>query len=257
MSFIDVAAPRVKHANQYTYRPKSTLRSRASPVKRTTTADHDHHVPLHSLPALSTAPIVHHNARGKHPREAATVVEPNGWGLPDHLKHLANLLPTLLPTPIAVPYHPLPLPAVATGTTTSTTAPLPPLTESTRDEAGDHNDDVPTHFEAPTRIRFPTRRITMPEMKKRSKHVLEFMTRIQIEMSERERRVEGLEQMTRREAGDVEMEGVVVDGGGDEVIGEGGVKEGVGAESLRMMDELTKVRFHYSLFIPLPSLLGL
>lgn len=43
-----------------------------------------------------------------------------------------------------------------------------------------------TQLEAPTRVKFPGKRITMPEMKKRSRIMLEYIARMQLEMSERE-----------------------------------------------------------------------
>lgn len=81
-----------------------------------------------------------------------------GWGMPDHLRHLAHLLPAPAPSPLSI--------------------------VSLADPS------EPPSIEAPTKVRFPGKRVTMPEMRKRARAVLEFVTRVQLEMSERDRRWE-------------------------------------------------------------------
>ncbi|KAL8283300.1 hypothetical protein RQP46_005710 [Phenoliferia psychrophenolica] len=50
----------------------------------------------------------------------------------------------------------------------------------------------PTKRVATTRVKFPNKRMTLPEMKKRARTVLEFLSRYQVEASERDRRNEAL-----------------------------------------------------------------
>jgi hypothetical protein len=132
--------------------------------------------------------------------------------MPDHLKHLSHLLPTPTPTPLVVP----------APTTYSMSA-----------------QGVEQLYEQPTKVRFPNKRMTMPEMKKRARNVLEYLGRVEVEMSERaERRAllkkagEVQERERRREAGeDV----------GDEVVEssrEGEKKEQ--SETVKAMDALTR-----------------
>ncbi|KAI5477551.1 hypothetical protein MNV49_006139 [Pseudohyphozyma bogoriensis] len=158
------APPRAKHPNQYTYRPKNgpavARAPRASPVKRGHGVD---------------------GVRNQRTRDW-TPQESHGWGLPDHLKHLAHLLPSPAPLPIAVP--------VSSKSSESSSS-------STNSVAGPSHGAVSsptleTHLEAPTRVRFPNKRMTMPEMKKRARNVMDYLARIQIEMSDRERRQEYL-----------------------------------------------------------------
>lgn len=76
--------------------------------------------------------------------------------MPDHLRHLANLLPSQSPPPLSIVS----------------------LVDPTE----------PPSLESATRVRFPGKRVTMPEMRKRARTVLEFVTKVQLEMSERDRR---------------------------------------------------------------------
>lgn len=172
-------------------------------------------------------PIAHpHPAKVRQAREPAAIVEVNAWGLPDHLKHLAHLLPTLSPAPLELP-----------------------ASAETMDA-----DDPPPQLEPPTRVRFPTKRITMPEMKKRAKHVLEYMAKLQVDMSEKERRSEntlaadlGSKDSPSTLSSSPALDFGLISATLDQPLGDDGadasvsVLDGICAGSLKMMDNLTKV----------------
>ena len=90
------------------------------------------------------------------PLSGAAAQAVSDWGMPDHLRHLAHLLPDTPPTPLSI---------------SSLVDPSEPPT-----------------VEPPTKVRYPGKRVTMPEMRKRARAVLEFVAKVQIEMSERDRR---------------------------------------------------------------------
>ncbi|GAA5890466.1 hypothetical protein JCM8208_004882 [Rhodotorula glutinis] len=152
---------RAKHPNQYTYRPKNgqpaPTRAPKSPAKR-----------AHAVAAATaSAPIPELNGRaatasaGSNPAMATY-----GWGLPEHLKHLAHLLPSQSPQPLIV--------------TSAVDPSLPPVAETS------------------TKVRFPGKRVTMPEMRKRARTVLDFVQKVQVEMVERQRRWELLRDVNER-----------------------------------------------------------
>jgi hypothetical protein len=144
--------------------------------------------------------------------------------MPDHLRHLQHLLPSPVPRPLAVPSR---IDAALAVDTTN------------------EDDARPTHFEPPTKVRFPNKRMTMPEMKKRARNVLEYLARIQIEMSERERRSELLAAGAAAASGSSGSSARV---GGATPRAAGGAGAGMDAggeattnsESMMMMDSLTK-----------------
>jgi hypothetical protein len=55
------------------------------------------------------------------------------------------------------------------------------------------NGETPTHYEAPTKIRYPTKRMTIGEMRKRVRNLLEFVGRVQGEEDKRGERAKLLE----------------------------------------------------------------
>ncbi|ORY89694.1 hypothetical protein BCR35DRAFT_156736 [Leucosporidium creatinivorum] len=218
------APARAKHPNQYTYRPKNgaggTSRpGRASPVKRSTKdsasskgdSAYNGGGGSTSGGAAFLGGVVENLIRSQRPRDWTP--QEGGWGMPDHLKHLSHLLPTPTPTPLVVP----------APTTYSMSA-----------------QGVEQLYEQPTKVRFPNKRMTMPEMKKRARNVLEYLGRVEVEMSERaERRAllkkagEMQERERRREAGED-----VGDEPMDESGGEGEKREE--SETVKAMDALTR-----------------
>ncbi|BGP08930.1 putative histone deacetylase complex subunit cti6 [Rhodotorula toruloides] len=153
---------RGKHPNQYTYRGRGGHGAHGrgggrSPIKRG---------------GASHASFSSHGngeasgSSGKNGTGAATSSGAFGWGLPEHLRHLAPLLPSQSPQLLEVP---------------SVVDPTAPPT-----------------LEPPTKVRFPGKRVTMPEMRKRARTVLEFVTKVQVEMSERDKRWEVLRDANER-----------------------------------------------------------
>jgi len=152
---------RAKHPNQYTYRPKNgqpaPTRAPKSPVKR-----------AHAVAAAtSSAPAPDFIGRAAAaPTSSNPSLTTFGWGMPEHLKHLAHLLPSQSPQPLVV--------------TSAVDPSVPPVAEPS------------------TKVRFPGKRVTMPEMRKRARTVLDFVQKVQVEMVERQRRWELLRDVNER-----------------------------------------------------------
>ncbi|KAK4054354.1 Histone deacetylase complex subunit [Microbotryomycetes sp. JL221] len=164
---IDSAAPvaaaptpaRGKHPNQYTYRPKNgapTAKARASPVKRIKDVGGAHN---------GEGSRGNFGSGSSHRRDA---VSEGGWGMPDHLKHLIHLLPSPQPRPLIV--------AAPIGSSLSS------------------NGQDQMLYSTPTRVKFPHKRMTLPEMKKRARHMLDYLSKVQLDMSEKDKRNEVLRQ---------------------------------------------------------------
>lgn len=95
------------------------------------------------------------------------------WAMPEYLLHLKHLLPASNPSPLAVPtFDPL------------------RAAESEVDEAA-----LSTVQELPTRIRYPAKRMSLPEMKKRSKNMIDYLAKVQNDMSDRNRRQQMLNRL--------------------------------------------------------------
>jgi hypothetical protein len=60
-------------------------------------------------------------------------------------------------------------------------------------EAAINNGETPTHLEPPTRVRYPTKRMTIGEMRKRVRNLLEYVGRVQAEEDKRAERAKLLE----------------------------------------------------------------
>ncbi|KAK4054139.1 Histone deacetylase complex subunit [Microbotryomycetes sp. JL201] len=152
---------RGKHPNQYTYRPKTAgpgAKARASPVKRSKDAGNGE-----SGGGGNGGRAVGGGGSGR--RDGASE---GGWGMPDHLKYLAHLLPTPQPRPLVIP-------------------------GPAQSSMSSNGQDVMA-YSTPTRVKFPHKRMTLPEMKKRVRHVLDHLSRVRVEMSERDERNEVLNQ---------------------------------------------------------------
>ncbi|WVQ73141.1 hypothetical protein IAR50_002705 [Cryptococcus sp. DSM 104548] len=187
-----------KHPNQYTYRPKppSSVAPAASPSRRmgTTPIPSSSAAPLHHehgtrrAGALASAPVVF------HPLSVESANHLN-WHLPDHLIPFAEALPSDHPEALEVP-----APRVM--------AYLPrnhyhnqqygPFTES-RDEQGrlrlpavqqprETVGHQTTQLEPPARIKFPAKRVTSVDIKKRIRTMLEFVGKHQVNEGNRVKR---------------------------------------------------------------------
>lgn len=204
----DASASKPRHPNQYTYRKDRN--GAAVPNGQKTGSSSTSNLTSHS-PSPSPSKGKTENARRAAAREGGSQVGTPApgdaigtssrgghqtssiqWGLPEHLIHLAYLLP-----------HSGPLPATARGTGSAIengsanggkkTATVSGHTSSgTSPPAGAA---FPTPFrvvssiESSTKVRFPSRRMTMGEMRKRVRNIGEYVTRSQIEAVEREKRM--------------------------------------------------------------------
>ncbi|PWZ02622.1 hypothetical protein BCV70DRAFT_3362 [Testicularia cyperi] len=123
------------------------------------------------------------------------------WGLPEHLTHLAYLLP--------VGAIRSSLPSTSKGAATGSSSLSKRTSNNLYLAAPGTGTSTPTHFgllppagtaspapfrivssiESSTKVRFPGRRMTMGEMRKRVRNIGEYVTRSQIEAVEREKRM--------------------------------------------------------------------
>jgi hypothetical protein len=160
MSALALANSKSKHPNQYTYRPKGGQLGGPQPPKM-------HPSPSKKPPTAAEArKFANANVRAGTPvnAQAATIgtVGTLSWGLPDHLVPFAHVLPTIAPEPLELM---TPRPINNKGIITP-----------------DHlNEERQTHFEQPSKVKYPGKRMTVGEMKKRVRSVLEYVGRIQIE----------------------------------------------------------------------------
>jgi len=99
----------------------------------------------------------HLEAQQRQQQQAVEAVLSEGWGLPDHLSYLDYLLPTPLPQPLVI----------------ENLAPDGSAIKS---------------FETPARVKFPSKRSTIADLRKRSKHLVDYLQKVQIECSDREKR---------------------------------------------------------------------
>jgi hypothetical protein len=163
-------APKAKHPNQYTYRPKGPGQP-----------DHPPPLPIskiHNSPVKKTNPdvvtrkvAVFKEPRGSTPAAASSkadtptvAIGPFTWGLPDHLSAFGSLLPETTPSALEV-FTPVPRPS-----------------KQAREPAAVKLD---SHLEPPHKVRYPAKRMTVAEMKKRVRSMLEFVGRIQVEEGKR------------------------------------------------------------------------
>ncbi|GAA5929152.1 uncharacterized protein JCM15063_004067 [Sporobolomyces koalae] len=200
-----------KHPNQYTYRAKNgpaattstgARNPRASPTKRAHQTDSTNG----SVAPTAAAAVTKANAKGKDKAIPAALVLGEkdrerlqwaselgihlGWAMPEHLKHLAHLLPSAIPEPIHVP----------TPTSTSAACTSNPYNvypehseqfDPNRASSASDGGNL-THFEPPTKVRFPGKRVTMPEMRKRVKTMVEYLDKVRQELAGREKKDEVL-----------------------------------------------------------------
>ena len=121
------------------------------------------------------------------------------WGLPEHLNHLSHLLPTKNPELLSIK--------------------IP-------NNKNENDNDIVVMKEMPTRVKFPGKRMTIGEMKRRVRSVLEYVGRVQIEAADRRERVLDHRSSSSSSNGN---------GNGDKA-----------SESIQMLDDLTRelIRFN-------------
>lgn len=196
---VDDASGKAKHPNQYTYRQKERtgagsnaaafgLPSQSpspSPSKHRLAATESSRKTLRGAVAEgSSAGSRAGTPAGDREVSASRLPNPGApWGMPDHLAHLAYLLPTAQPEPLS-----LSLP------TSKGAAPRSAASAAASNPTGANLGASPQPFgmatllEPATKVRFPGKRMTLGEMRKRVRIIGEYVTRTQVEAVERGRR---------------------------------------------------------------------
>ncbi|OCF37237.1 hypothetical protein I317_00038 [Kwoniella heveanensis CBS 569] len=249
-----------KHPNQYTYRPKppSTMPVPVvpSPARRTgggtpappaPPAHHDHGT--RRAGALAAAPVIYHPLN----EDAANHLS---WHLPDHLSAFGDLLPSVNPVALEVP-----APRVLSylprnhfhsqhyGPFSEERDPDGKLVLPEEPPGREPVGDKSTQLDPPARPRYPVKRITTAEMKKRVRNVLEYVGRVQVEEGKRQERAKllGIEIKTAKpsdQAAHVDGEGDInmsaADPIGEKTSGSGSTPLPESTKSMQLMDELTR-----------------
>lgn len=168
----------IKQPNQYTYKrggPGSRGGMKGSPSKRA---------------ALAAAAEARH---GKHRDDTPSTYEdwinqPPSWGIPDHLSHLSHLLPSQSPLPLQVTKF------ISSPNNSAAPSPITPQGESgTVEQAVESAPSTPaitisSSLEPSAKIRFPSRRMSIAEMRKRAKSMLDYLARVQVDTVDRSNR---------------------------------------------------------------------
>lgn len=272
----DASASKPRHPNQYTYRNKDRNGAAAASNGQKTGSSSTSNLTSHSPSPSPSKGRVEHARRAAARDNGSQIGTPapgesgasgrgghatssTQWSLPEHLTHLAYLLPYAsgrVPGLAAENGSTKKGSASSSGQTSS--VPSPPASSS-----------FPTPFqvissiESSTKVRFPSRRMTMGEMRKRVRNIGEYVTRSQIEAVEREKRMKLLgivppyrdEMDEEDEAGAEAMQDNVknVDAAGADgsADGEAATEGSAPAKveqlplSMRLMEELTRELIHF------------
>ncbi|WVW84766.1 hypothetical protein I302_106801 [Kwoniella bestiolae CBS 10118] len=246
-----------KHPNQYTYRkppsaipqpppaaPSPARRVAAStPVPIAQPAQHEHGT--RRAGALAAVPVIYHPLTPESANHLS-------WFLPDHLSAFADLLPSANPDALEVPaprvlsylprnhYHNQRYGPFSEERDENGKLVLPDE-PSGREVVGDQDR---TQLDPPARPRYPVKRITTAEMKKRVRNVLEYVGRVQVEEGKRQERARSLGiKLHKSHGGDVDGDGDVTmeetrePSFGEEVTGSPLPEQ---TKSMQLMDELTR-----------------
>ncbi|SPO20066.1 uncharacterized protein UTRI_00460_B [Ustilago trichophora] len=206
----DSSASKPRHPNQYTYRNKDR-NGAAVPNGQKTGSSSTSNLTSHS-PSPSPSKGRAENARRAAARENGSQIgtpapgdslgtssrgahqtSTTQWGLPEHLTHLAYLLPNA-----GSRHGPYRSSGLATENGSANGGKKGSSSSSSASNGGPSppgGPSFPTPFqvlssiESSTKVRFPSRRMTMGEMRKRVRNIGEYVTRSQIEAVEREKRM--------------------------------------------------------------------
>jgi hypothetical protein len=176
------AGSKLKHPNQYTYRGgppagnntvtnlASNNSNKPSPVKNARGSEHG---PRKSAPQSSRV--------GAAQNQSPSPV-PLSYNVPDHFSHLVPLLPHPTPQGISVPIRVELVPTAAETIEGDVSA---------EGDGSVHTRVVP-QTEKGVKVRWPPKRTTIGEMRRRVRAMMEYVSRAQLDAGERERRVEML-----------------------------------------------------------------
>lgn len=174
-----------RHANQYTYRRQETPASALPPRAR------DARRGARETGSRGGTPLPEGGARGA------------GNVLPEHLAHLAHLVP----------------PASGPGGAARAAEPAPDASPASPSLGGPAPWPLVVPVDAATKIRYPQKRMTLGEMRKRVRTISEYVTRVQIEAVARTKRQQCLAALVAAEHGAEDADGAGakdVDGAGAE-----------------------------------------
>lgn len=134
-----------------------------------------------------------HNTHGNNPNQQSPSPVPLSYNVPDHFAHLVPLLPHPTPQGVSVPIRVELL--------------NPPANTRSKDHVHEEDDDdgdgtadpppqiqtrVIAQTEKGVKVRWPPKRTTIGEMRRRVRAMMEYVARAQLDAGERERRVEML-----------------------------------------------------------------
>lgn len=165
---------------------------------------------------------------------AASSGRNSAWGIPDHLSHLVGFLPSSVPEMLQITQPTTKGAAAAAAAaataaaaaaaaassnsaTTSATTAAPPPPPSSRPSP--HAFTTLELTEPPTRVRWPSKRATMTEMRKRIRNISDFVSRQQVDAAERS---------VRNEALGIGVGGAATTVGGNRGVGVRGGEQDVG-----------------------------
>lgn len=213
------ASSKPKHPNQYTYRNKDRLGAISG--QDSSFSGSNSNDPSSNLTGFPT-PSPSKGGRGRNaastsrtgtpiPSEAARLAVPShpgsAWGMPEHLSHLSNLLSSPNPENLTLNFPstkglPRTLVASAAASAAAKEREREKLGKEEitlengekvwrrryRDKASPQPFQTISVVENNTKIRFPPKRMTLGEMRKRVRNIGEYVTRTQVEAVERGRR---------------------------------------------------------------------
>lgn len=187
-----VAAGKIKHPNQYTYRHKPA--SVTQPIAAVSPARRGAGTPAPPVPSLAPPQHDHGTRRAgaiahgaiANPTLSASSVASLNWYIPDHLSSYVDTLPSTQPIALDIRSQRT-LPSISRNHYHNQR--YGPFTEQ-RDDQGklilpedpplrEPNGEAETHLEPPARVKYPAKRITVGEMRKRVRVILDYVYKIQ------------------------------------------------------------------------------
>ena len=200
-----VAAGKIKHPNQYTYRHKPA--SVTQPIATVSPARRGAGTPAPPVPSLAPPQHDHGTRRAgaiahgaiANPTLSASSVASLNWYIPDHLSSYIDTLPSAQPIALDIRSQRT-LPSISRNHYHNQR--YGPFTEQ-RDDQGklilpedpplrEPNGEAETHLEPPARVKYPAKRITVGEMRKRVRVMLDYVYKIQ---SNDEKRIERMKSL--------------------------------------------------------------
>ncbi|KAJ9097855.1 hypothetical protein QFC19_006647 [Naganishia cerealis] len=176
------ASNKPKHPNQYTYRPKGATSGSAAPPTPTTTSTAPMEKPTRTVPHSPTKRQTPSAGAGSNTASRRFAAGGTRGGTPSSV---SGSIVTPRPTNLIGKHKTDAVLAYETALS---------------------NGETPTHLEPPTRVRYPSKRMTIGEMRKRVRNLLEYVGRVQGEEDKRAQRAKLLELTVSSSSATVEAE---------------------------------------------------